>query len=160
MNPAEERTLIIIKPDAVQRGLVGEVIGRLERKGLKLVGLKMIRVTEEQARTLYAVHEGKPFHEPLVRFILSSPVVIVAVEGKTACQAVRRLLGATNGAEAEPGTLRGDLGMSYRFNLVHASDSPETAARELTIFFAPQEYLKYDRALQGWYYDYSTGEPI
>ena len=160
MTTADERTLIIIKPDAVGRGLVGEIISRLERKGLKIVGLKMTQVSEEQARALYAVHQGESFYEPLLRFIRSAPVVVVAVEAKEACAVVRRLLGATNSAEAQPGTIRGDLALSHRFNLVHASDSPETARKELTIFFRTDEYLTYHRALEGWVYDCSTGEPI
>lgn len=160
MTTADERTLIIIKPDAVERGLVGEIIGRLQRKGLKIVGLKMTQVSEEQARALYAVHQGEHFYEPLLRFIRSAPVVVVAVEAKKAGAVVRRLLGATNSAEAQPGTIRGDLALSHRFNLVHASDSPETARKELAIFFRADEYLTYDRALEGWVYDYSTGEPI
>ncbi len=160
MTTADERTLVIVKPDAVQRGLVGEVIGRLERKGLKIVALKMLQVSEEQAQALYAVHEGQHFYEPLLRFIRLAPVVVLAVEGKGSCAVVRALLGTTNSAEAAPGTLRGDLGVSHRFNLVHASDSAETAQKELDIFFTDQDYLTYDRALEDWFYDYSTGEPI
>jgi len=160
MPSDSEAALVIIKPDAVQRGLIGEIIGRLEQKGLKVVALKMVQVSEEQARRLYAVHEGKHFHDPLLRFIRSAPVVVVAVEAKDACAVIRRLLGGTNSAEAEPGTVRGDLGLSHRFNLVHASDSPETAREELGIFFEPDDLLTYDRALDGWIYDYSTGEPI
>jgi len=160
MTAAHERTVVIIKPDAVQRALIGEIIGRLERKGLKIVALKMLQVSEEQAQALYAVHKGEHFYEPLLRFIRSAPVVVVAVEAKEACTVVRRLLGATNSAEAQPGTIRGDLGLSHRFNLVHASDSPETARRELDIFFSPQELLTYEQALGSWVYDYSTGEPI
>lgn len=155
-----ERALVIVKPDAVQRGLVGEIIARLERKGLKVVALKMLQVTEAQARALYSVHQGKHFYEPLVRFILSGPVVVAAVEAQGACAVVRRLLGATDSAEAAPGTIRGDLALSHRFNLVHASDSPETARTELDIFFRPEELLAYERTLEGWFYDYSTGEPI
>lgn len=160
MTTADERALVIIKPDAVQRGLVGEIIARLERKGLKIVALKMLQVTETQARALYRVHRGKHFYEPLVRFILSGPVVAAVLEAKEACAVVRRVLGATNSAEAAPGTIRGDLALSHRFNLVHASDSPETARTELDIFFSPEELLSYERTLEGWYYDYSTGEPI
>ena len=155
-----ERTLVIIKPDAVQRGLVGEVLNRLERKGLKVVALKMVQVGEAQAKALYRVHEGKPFYEPLLRFIRLAPVVVAALEGKGACAVVRRVVGATNSCEAEPGSIRGDLGVSHRFNLVHASDAPETAREELGIFFQPEEYLTYERALEGWFYDYSTGEVI
>jgi len=160
MTTADERSLVIVKPDAVQRGHVGEILRRLERKGLKIVGLKMVHVSQEQARALYAVHEGQHFHGPLVRFILSAPVVVVAVEAKGACAVVRRLLGATDSSQAEPGTIRGDLAVSHRFNLVHASDSAENARKELAIFFEPDEYLTYERALEGWTYDYSTGEPI
>lgn len=155
-----ERTLVIIKPDAVQRGLIGEVVGRLECKGLKLVALKMLQVSEAQARALYRVHEGNRFYEPLLRFIRSAPVVVAALEGKGACAVVRRVVGATNSAEAEPGSIRGDLGVSHRFNLVHASDAPETAREELALFFQPEEFLTYERALEGWFYDYSTGEVI
>jgi len=155
-----ERTLVIIKPDAVERGLIGEVVSRLERKGLKVVALKMVQVSEAQAQALYRVHQGKPFHEPLLRFIRLAPVVVAALEGKGACAVVRRVVGATNSAEAEPGSIRGDLGVSHRFNLIHASDAPETAREELAIFFHPEEFLSYDRALEGWFYDYSTGEVI
>ena len=160
MAEANERTVAIVKPDAVQRGLVGDIIGRLERKGLKIVALKMLQVSAEQAKALYAVHEGQHFYEPLIRFIRSAPVVVLALEGKNSCAVVRTLLGATNSAEASPGSIRGDLGVSHRFNLVHAADSPDTARRELDIFFTPEDFLTYDRALEGWFYDYSTGEPI
>ena len=160
MTTADERALVIIKPDAVQRGLVGEVIARLERKGLKIVALKMLQVSEEQAKALYAAHEGQHFYEPLLHFIRAAPVVVLAVEGKTSCAVVRTLLGTTDSAGAAPGTIRGDLGVSHRFNLVHASDSSETARQELDIFFTAEDYLTYDRALERWFYDYSTGEPI
>ena len=159
-SPPTERTLVIIKPDAVERGLIGEVISRLERKGLKVVALKMLQVSDAQARALYRVHQGKPFHAPLLRFIRLAPVVVAALEGKAACAVVRRVVGATNSAEAEPGSIRGDLGVSHRFNLIHASDAPETAREELAIFFQPEEFLTYDRALEGWFYDYSTGEIV
>ncbi|HEY8552274.1 MAG TPA: nucleoside-diphosphate kinase, partial [Thermaerobacter sp.] len=122
-----ERTFVMVKPDGVQRGLVGEIIARLERKGLKLVGLKMMRVSEELARRHYAAHEGKPFFPGLIRFITSAPVVAMVWEGREAVAVVRNLLGPTDGAKAAPGTIRGDLANDIGFNLVHGSDSVESA---------------------------------
>jgi nucleoside-diphosphate kinase len=155
-----QRTLLIVKPDAVQRGLVGRITERLESKGLKLVGLRLIRMTRSLAERLYAVHLGKPFYEPLVEFITSGPVVLVVVEGKEAIAVARKLIGATACAAAEPGTIRGDLGVSNRFNLVHGSDAPESAAREIAIFFRPEDLVEWTPAAWPWIYDFSAGEPI
>jgi nucleoside-diphosphate kinase len=138
-----ERTLVILKPDALQRRLIGQLIARFEAKGLKLVAMKMIRVTPELAARHYAEHEGKPFYAPLMKFITSAPVVVMALEAPGVVAMVRRLVGKTFGAEAEAGTLRGDFGVSNRFNLVHASDSPDSAARELALFFNTDELLEY-----------------
>ena len=126
-----ERTLVLVKPDGVQRGLIGEVIGRLERRGLKLVGLKLVQVSDELARRHYGEHVDRPFFPGLVRFITSSPVVAMAWEADGAVEIVRNTLGATNPASAPPGTVRGDLGIDIGRNLVHGSDSLESAQREL-----------------------------
>ena len=155
-----ERTLVILKPDAVQRALVGRILARFESKGLKLAALKMVRLDRAAAERLYAPHKGKPFYEPLLRFVTSGPSVLVCLEGKGAVAAVRKMLGATFGPDAEPGTVRGDFGVSNRFNLAHASDSPETAAKEIALFFTPQELLDWDPADWNWRYDFSTGECI
>ena len=138
-----ERTLVILKPDALQRRLIGRLIARFEAKGLKLVALKMMRVTPELAARHYAEHQGKPFYAPLMAFITRAPVVVMALEAPGVVAMVRRLVGKTCGAEAEPGTLRGDFGVSNRYNLIHASDSPDSAARELALFFAAEELLDY-----------------
>jgi nucleoside-diphosphate kinase len=138
-----ERTLVVIKPDALQRRLVGRVIQRFEDKGLKIVALKMMWVGRELGERLYAPHQGKVFYEPLLRFIASAPVVVLVIEAPDAIRTVRQLMGPTFGAEAEPGTIRGDLAISNRFNLVHGSDSAESAAREIALFFRPEEILDY-----------------
>jgi nucleoside-diphosphate kinase len=145
-----ERTFMMIKPDGVQRRLVGKIIQRLEEKGLSLVGLKLMQVSRAKAEELYSVHKGKPFHATLVNFVTSSPVVVMAVEGNKAVSVVRKLLGATFSYDAEPGTIRGDFGSSKGFNLTHGSDSAESVARELPIFFAPEELVKIDRCDLRW----------
>jgi len=145
-----ERTLVIVKPDGVQRGLIGEIIGRLERRGLKLVALKLMQISPELAKTHYAEHVGKPFFEGLVSYITSSPVVTMAFEGKKAIETVRATVGATNPANAAPGTIRGDLAVEIGRNLIHGSDSPESAAREISIFFTEEELLSYSRATDAW----------
>ena len=147
---ADQRTFVMVKPDGVQRGLVGEIIARLERKGLKLVGLKLLRVDPELARRHYAAHEGKPFFAGLIRFITSSPVVAMAWEGPDAVEVVRRLLGPTDGRQAAPGTIRGDYGLDIGYNLAHASDSPEAAAQELALWFGEDELISYERAIDPW----------
>jgi len=139
----------MIKPDGVRRGLIGEIIGRLERKGLKIVGLKLVWVDKEKARSHYGQHAGKPFYEPLIDYVTSSPSVAMVVEGRKAVEVVRKMVGATDPSEAEPGTIRGDLAIERTnviFNLVHASDSPESASREIGLFFADGEIFDYDLA--------------
>src|SRR5215212_10984926 len=154
-----ERTLIILKPDAVQRGLVGEIISRFEKKGLQIVGAKMMRISQQLAETHYEPHKGKPFYAGLVKFMTSSPVLVLALQGKSAIEISRKMMGATFGFKAEPGTIRGDFGVSSSFNLIHGSDSPESAQTELGLFFKPEELLDWTPASQGWVYDMSKGGP-
>src|SRR5947208_11306058 len=130
-----ERTLIIVKPDAVQRGLIGEILGRLEARGLKLIELKLVAVSRELAEQHYAVHLGKPFYNKLIDYITSAPVVAAVFEGKEAAAVVRSTVGATNPAQAAPGTIRGDLALEIGRNLIHASDAPETAREEVALWF-------------------------
>jgi nucleoside-diphosphate kinase len=148
--PQIERTLVLVKPDAMQRGLAGEVLARLERRGLRIAGLKLLRVSDEMAKRHYAEHEGKPFYQGLLSFITSGPIIAAAFEGPGAIQAARQVMGATDPQKAAPGTIRADLGIDMGRNLVHGSDSPESAERELAIFFAPEELLDYDRAIDPW----------
>ncbi len=156
---AMETTLIILKPDAVQRGLMGRIIARFEDKGLQIVGAKLMTIGQELAARHYADHQGKPFYDGLVKFMTSSPVLVVAVRGVGAIKLCRNLMGATFGSKAEAGTIRGDFGSSNSFNLVHGSDSPESAARELELFFEPAELLEYERPIDQWVYDHSSGSP-
>ena len=148
-----EKTLVLLKPDAVQRGLAGELISRLEAKGLKLAAMKLIWVDRELADRHYGEHAGKPFFDGLVDFITSSPVVAMVAEGENAVEVVRRIMGATNPLDADPGTIRGDLAMSIGMNLVHGSDSLESASREIDLFFSPEEILSYDRSGDRWLYE-------
>lgn len=145
-----ERTLVLLKPDAIQRRLIGTLIGRLERKGLKLVGMKLIRVTEDMAAEHYAEHVDKPFYPELRDFVTSSPTLAMAWEGDQAVSVIRALMGATNPFKAGPGTIRGDFGLNFTKNLVHGSDSPESAERELNLFFKPQELLSYEVSDSAW----------
>jgi len=145
-----ERTLVLVKPDGVQRGLIGELLARFERKGLKVVGLRLLEVPLEMAERHYAVHAGKHFYAGLVEFITSGPVAAVALEGPDAIATVRRLVGGTMPNEAAPGTIRGDLAISGLRNLVHASDAAETAEAELSLWFGTDGLLDYDRAVDGW----------
>ncbi len=145
-----ERTLVLLKPDAVQRRLVGRIISRIEEKGLKIVGLKMVRVSRELAEKHYAEHREKPFYPELVSFITSAPVVAMVVEGPKAVEVVRKMMGKTNPLEAEPGTIRGDFGLSVTMNLIHGSDSPASAAREIALFFREDEILSYTTADSAW----------
>jgi len=138
-----ERTLVIIKPDGVKRGLVGEVISRFERRGLKIVALKMTWLSEDRAQELYAPHVGKDFYQGLVDFMTSGPIVAAAVEGKSAIQIVRSIIGALKPEEAMPGSVRGDYSMDIRYNVIHGSDSRESAIRELAVFFDDSEFLAY-----------------
>lgn len=145
-----ERTLIIVKPEGVQRGLIGTVLSRFEAKGLKVVGLKLLQIPRAQAERHYAEHEGKPFYEGLVGHITSSPVIVGALEGPDAVAVTRTLIGATNPKTATPGTIRGDYGLDIGMNIVHGSDSPASAERELGIFFSPDELVSYERAVDRW----------
>ncbi|HEX8524511.1 MAG TPA: nucleoside-diphosphate kinase [Tepidisphaeraceae bacterium] len=154
-----ERTLIILKPDAVQRGLCGEIITRFEKKGLQIVGSKLMKIPQQLAETHYELHRGKGFYAGLVRFMTSSPVLVLALTGKDAIAISRKMMGATFGSKAEPGTIRGDFGVSNSFNLIHGSDSPESAQRELGLFFRPEELLDWTPANQPWVYDLTKGQP-
>ena len=148
-----EREFVIIKPDAVQRGLVGEIISRFERKGLKLIAMKLLNLNRKKAEALYAIHKGKPFYEELLTYITSGPIVAFVVEGQKTIKVVRTLVGATNPLEAALGTIRGDFAISIRKNAVHASDSPENAAMERSIFFDESELLSYERIDETWLYE-------
>ena len=154
-----ERTLIILKPDAVQRGLIGQILARFENKGLQIVGMKLMQISTKLAETHYEPHRGKPFYAGLVKFMTSSPVVVLAIEGRDAIAICRKMMGATFGSKAEPGTIRGDFGVSNSFNLIHGSDSPESAQRELGLFFQTGELLEWQSASRGWVYDLSKGQP-
>jgi len=147
-----ERTLVIIKPDCIQRHLAGEVIGRFEKKGLKLAAAKFIQISEEPARQLYAVHRGKPFFEGVVKFLSSAPVLVMVWEAEGVIDMVRKMMGATFGCDAEPGTIRGDFGCSKGYNLVHGSDSAESAEREIKLFFRPSEIVDYTLVDSDWLY--------
>jgi nucleoside-diphosphate kinase len=148
-----ERSLIIIKPDAVQRGLIGPILTRLEQRGLKLAGLKLMRIDEPLARRHYAVHEGKPFFNGLVEYIISGPVVVAVVTGKNVIGIVRSTVGATNPAQAAPGTIRGDFAVEIGRNLIHASDSPENGEQEVALFFDERELVALDRSTDAWIYE-------
>ncbi len=145
-----QRTLVLIKPDAIQRGLAGEVISRIERKGLKIVGAKMIRVSEELARRHYEAHLDRPFFPSLLEFITSSPIIALAVAGPGAIDITRLVMGATNPKEATPGSIRGDLALTVGPNLIHGSDSEHAAARELDLFFREDELFEYERDIDRW----------
>lgn len=145
-----ERTLIIVKPEGVQRGLIGEVLARFERKGLKVVGLKLIQIPREMAERHYAEHIGKPFYEGLVSHITSSPVAVGVLEGPDAVSVARTMMGVTNPRAAAPGTIRGDYGLDIGLNIIHGSDGQEAAQREIGIFFAPSELVSYERASDRW----------
>jgi nucleoside-diphosphate kinase len=148
-----ETTLVLVKPDGVQRGLVGEILARFERKGLQIVGLRLARLSKEVLERHYADHKSKPFFAGLVAFMGSAPVVVIALRGLNAVSIVRGLMGKTFGKDAAPGTIRGDLAISSSFNLVHGSDSPESAAREMAIFFGPGDVLDYPMGNRDWIYD-------
>lgn len=145
-----ERTLVLVKPDGVQRLLVGRILARFEERGLKLVGLKLVHAERALAERHYAVHRGKPFYEGLLDFITSSPLVALALDGPNAIAAVRLMVGATRPHEATAGTIRGDLAVETAQNLVHASDGPETAAAELALWFKPGELFEYGREIDRW----------
>ena len=145
-----EKTLVLVKPDGVQRGLAGEIISRFERRGLKLIGLKLMQVTDQLAHTHYGEHKERPFFPGLVNFITSGPVVAMAWEGDNAIALVRQAMGSTNPVESDPGTIRGDLGVNIGRNIVHGSDSTESATRELGLFFSADEILSYKRSSDQW----------
>jgi len=148
-----ERTLVIVKPDGVQRGLAGEIVSRFERRGLRIAAMKLMRISLELAQRHYAVHKGKPFYEPLLQYITSGPVVVMVLEGKDAIEVVRRTMGATNPAQAAPGTIRADFALETGRNLVHGSDSPQTAAFEIPLFFGDDEILSYSRDTDHWIFE-------
>lgn len=148
----KERTLVILKPDAIQRGIVGEIISKFEKKGFKIVGLKMIQVDKNLAEKHYIEHKGKPFYDELVEFITSGPVVVFVVEGRNAISNVRKMVGATNPEEALPGTIRHDYGLHIGKNIIHASDSKESAEREIDLFFNIDELVDYKRIDEDWIY--------
>ena len=145
-----ERTFVLLKPDAVQRALVGEILGRFERRGLKVVALKMLRIPRSLGETYYAEHKGKQFFDPLMAYITAGPVVAIVLEGDGAVASVRRMMGKTNSAEAEPGTIRGDLALTIGRNIIHGSDSLDSAKREIPLFFKADEMHAYARADETW----------
>ncbi len=147
-----ERTLIIVKPDGIQRHLAGEIIGRFEKKGLKLIAAKFVQISEELAGQLYAVHRGKPFFEGLIKYQSSAPVLVTVWEAERAIDMVRKMIGATFGYDAEPGTIRGDFSCSRGNNLIHGSDSPESAEQEIKLFFSPDEIIDYELTDAHWLY--------
>lgn len=146
-----ERTLVLLKPDCVQRRLMGKVLSRFEEKGLNVIGLKMLQVTPQLAKTHYAEHVNKPFYPGLEKFITASPIVAMVVEGLEVIRVVREMLGATSGLKAAAGTIRGDYSSSRQMNLVHASDGPEAAAKEIALYFKPEEILPYEPTLIDWF---------
>ena len=148
-----ERTLVLIKPDAVQRGLIGEVTARLEHRGLRLVAARFVQVDRPLAERHYAVHKGKPFYDGLITYITSAPVMAMVWEGPNAIAAVRQTMGSTRPTEAAPGSIRHDLGLTVGRNLTHASDSPETAQEEIGLWFKPDELIQWERGLDRWIFD-------
>lgn len=147
-----ERTLIILKPDAVQRQVMGRIISRFEDKGLKIVAAKFMQISKELAQKHYAAHEGKPFFEGVVRFLSSAPVMVMVLEADGVISMSRKLMGKTFGNEAEPGTIRGDFGACRGFNLIHGSDSPESAEFEIGLYFKPEEIINYTLVSEEWLY--------
>ena len=147
----KERTFVMIKPDAVQRGFIGEIISRFEKKGIKIVGMKMVDVDRSLAEKHYEIHKGKPFFEPTVKYITSSPVVAIVLEGLNVIEMVRAMTGATDPQKAAIGTIRGDFGQFIGRNIIHASDGKETAASEITLWFTPKEIAEYKRIDEIWH---------
>jgi len=145
-----ERSLVLIKPDAIQRGLAGVIIYRLERRGLKLVAMKMLQMDKTLAQRHYAIHQGKAFFNDLVEFITSSPIIAAVFEGEKAIEAIRQTMGSTDPTKASPGSIRGDFGLDIQQNLVHGSDSAETANQEISLFFSPEEILDYPKEIDRW----------
>jgi len=147
-----ERSLVLVKPDAIQRGLAGEIISRLEEKGLKIVAMKMLHMDRNLAQRHYAIHRGKVFFDDLVNFITSSPIIAIVFQGKNAVEIIRQIMGETDPVKARSGTIRGDFGIDIGHNLVHGSDSLENASKEVELFFRTEEILDYDRELDEWLY--------
>jgi len=147
-----ERTLVILKPDALQRQLVGRIITRFEEKGLQIVACKMMQMSRDLAERHYAVHKGKPFYASLIEYIISGPVMVVVLQAAGVIEMTRKMMGATFGFQAEPGTIRGDFGASRGLNLIHGSDSPQAAQTEIKLFFADTELIDYQLSGSGWIY--------
>jgi nucleoside-diphosphate kinase len=145
-----EKTLLVIKPDAVQRGLIGNIISRIERKGLKIIALKMMMLTDDEVDKLYDIHMDKVFYPLLNSFIISGPLVAIAIQGNNCVKIVRKLAGVTNSPEAEPGTIRGDFGVDLTKNIVHSSDTPERADYELSVLFKGEDYVNYSLINESW----------
>jgi nucleoside-diphosphate kinase len=148
-----EKTFVLVKPDGVQRGLIGEVIKRLENRGLQLVGAKFLQVSQELAEEHYGAHKEKPFYKGLIQYITSSPVMAMVWQGNNAVAAVRQTMGATHPLESSPGSVRHDFGIDIGRNIAHASDSPESGEKETALWFKPEELVEWDRALEAWYYE-------
>ena len=148
-----ERTLVLVKPDGIQRGLAGEIVSRLESRGLRIVGLRMLRVNGALAKRHYAEHEGKPFFDGLIAYITSSPIIAAVLEGTRAIEVVRKTIGATNPADADPGTIRGDLSVELGRNLIHGSDGPDSATREIALFFDEPQLFDYERDVDRWIFE-------
>ncbi len=148
-----ERTLVLMKPDAMQRGLAGEILSRLERRGLRIAGLRLFQMDEAMARRHYGEHEGKPFFEGLISYITACPIIAVVLEGTGAVEVGRKTIGATNPADAAPGTIRGDLALETGRNLIHGSDSLESAKREIALFFREDELHSYARDVDRWLFE-------
>tara|TARA_B100000686_G_scaffold229005_1_gene236367 strand:- start:7515 stop:7985 length:471 start_codon:yes stop_codon:yes gene_type:complete len=145
-----EKTLILLKPDSLQRGLSGEIISRFEKKGFKIIGMKLIKVSKDLAETHYSEHKGKPFFEDLVAFITSSPIIAMVIETQNAINIARNMMGSTNPIDALPGTIRGDFGISVEYNIIHGSDSETSAKREISLFFNEKELIEYSKPIQKW----------
>lgn len=155
-----EKTLVFLKPDAFYRGLIGQIISRFERRGFQILGLKMLQLDEQFVREHYAAHEGQQFYEPLVRYTISGPVVAMVLEGKNAVRVVRDMMGQTFGSDSPPGTIRGDYALSNRYNLIHGSDSPQSAEEEIRRFFTPEELFSVPQNELRWFYDLTGEEPV
>ncbi len=148
----KEKTFMLLKPDAIQRGLVGKIISRFEQKGFKIAAAKLVQVSREQAERHYACHKGKRFFDSLVEFIISSPCMALVLEGSNAIKLCRRIMGATEPTDSEPGTIRGDFALDVKHNLIHGSDCPDSYSHEVAVYFTEEEILKYDLALESWIY--------
>ena len=149
-NTKMERSLVLIKPDAVQRGLAGKIISRLEERGLKIVAVKMLQMDKTLAQRHYAIHKNKAFFDKLVNFITSSPIIAIVFQGKDAVEIIRQMMGETDPAKAKPGTIRGDLGLDIEHNLIHGSDSADNASKEINLFFSTEEILDYHKDVDRW----------